>query len=393
MRYQVKALASGVMQDLVVEAGNEQDLREQLRQKGMQLIAARPADRMRLPALSKKGFQLSLFTQELIALLDAGLTLIEAVETLKEKAEADEHGAVLGRMIESLYEGLPLSRVMGKMPEHFPPLYVATVGSAEKTGHLADALKRYHHYETRLQGVRKKIVSALVYPLVIITIGGGIMLFLLFYVIPKFSQIYASMRNLPFAAQLMLWWGELVHKQGLILFAGIIGSISVAVMLLRSPAVKGRLKEMFWRLPKIAQYQRLFALTRFYRTVGLLLSGGLSIIAAMELAAQLLPPGMKLALTQAITDIRTGQSLSATLPRYALTTPVSERLLRVGEQSGELATMFERAAQFCDEELDRAIEMFTRLFEPILMLVIGVLIGTIVFLLYMPIFELAGNMQ
>lgn len=393
MRYQVKALASGVMQDLVVEAGNEQDLREQLRQKGMQLIAARPAARVRLPAFNKKGFQLSLFTQELIALLDAGLTLIEAVETLKEKADADEHGAVLARMIESLYEGLPLSRVMGKMPEHFPPLYVATVGSAEKTGHLADALKRYHHYETRLQGVRKKIISALVYPLVIITIGGAIMLFLLFYVIPKFSQIYASMRNLPFAAQVMLWWGELVHKQGLILFAGIIGAIVVTVMLLRAPAVKGRLKDMFWRLPKVAQYQRLFALTRFYRTVGLLLSGGLSIIAAMELAAQLLPAGMKLALTQAITDIRTGQSLSATLPRYALTTPVSERLLRVGEQSGELATMFERAAQFCDEELDRAIEMFTRLFEPILMLVIGVLIGTIVFLLYMPIFELAGNMQ
>ncbi|WP_028454217.1 type II secretion system F family protein [Chitinilyticum litopenaei] len=392
MRFHVKALVKGVMQELEVEAGNEQDLREQLRQKGMQLIAARPAARLRL-SLGEKGFQLSLFTQELIALLDAGLTLIEAVETLKEKAGTDGHGAVLNRMIESLYQGLPLSKVLGQMPEHFPPLYIATVGSAEKTGHLADALKRYHHYESRLQMVRKKIVSALVYPMVIITIGGAIMLFLLFYVIPKFSQIYASMRNLPFAAQVMLWWGELVHQHGLLLFGGIIAAIAVVVLLLRSPAVKSRIKEAFWRLPKVAQYQRLFALTRFYRTVGLLLSGGLSIVAAMELAAQLLPASMKLALTQAITDIRTGQSLSATLPRYGLTTPVSERLLRVGEQSGELATMSERAAQFCDEEVERAIEMFTRLFEPILMLVIGVLIGTIVFLLYMPIFELAGNMQ
>ncbi|MBE9610397.1 type II secretion system F family protein [Chitinilyticum piscinae] len=392
MRYHVKAIASGSMQELVVEAGNKQDLREQLRQKGMQLVSARPAKTLRL-SFSKKGFQLSLFTQELIALLEAGLTLIEAVETLKDKAAADEHGAVLSRLIESLYEGLPLSKVMGKMPEHFPPLYIATVGSAEKTGHLADALKRYHHYETRLQGVKKKIISALVYPLVIITIGGAIMLFLLFYVIPKFSQIYASMRNLPFAAEVMLWWGELVHQHGLWLFLGIILSITMAVVLLRTPAIREKIKQAFWRLPKVAQYERLFALTRFYRTVGLLLSGGLSIVAAMELAAQLLPGSMKLALNQAITDIKTGQSVSATLPRYGLTTPVSERLLRVGEQSGELATMSERAAQFCDEELDRAIEMFTRLFEPLLMLVIGVLIGTIVFLLYMPIFELAGNMQ
>ncbi|MBY0446229.1 MAG: type II secretion system F family protein, partial [Burkholderiales bacterium] len=133
--------------------------------------------------------------------------------------------------------------------------------------------------------------------------------------------------------------------------------------------------------------------TRFYRTVGLLLAGGISVVHAMELAAQLLPLKMQLGLQQALVDVKSGLALSQALPRYQLTTPVSERLLRVGEQSGELATMCERSAQFCDEELERAIDMFTRLFEPILMLIIGVLIGGIVFLLYMPIFELAGNMQ
>ncbi|WP_255989782.1 type II secretion system F family protein [Chitinolyticbacter albus] len=390
MRYKVKAMQAGRMTELELEAANEAELRERLASQGMQAVSFRAE---RSFSMKKSDFALSLFTQELIALIEAGLTLVEAVETLKEKSAQDGSRVVLTRLIEGLYQGLPLSRVLSTMPEHFPPLYIATVGSAEKTGHLADALKRYHHYESRLAMVRKKVVSALVYPMVIITIGGSIMLFLLFYVIPKFSQIYASMKTLPFAAQVMLWWGELVHSNGKVIFAAIIGTIAGIVMLLRTQAVQAMLQELFWRIPRLEEYRRLFALTRFYRTVGLLLAGGLSIIAAMDLAAQLLPQSMRLALTRAIVDIKSGQTLSATLPKYGLTTPVSERLLRVGEQSGELATMTERAAQFCDEELERAIEMFTRLFEPILMLIIGILIGTIVFLLYMPIFELAGNMQ
>ncbi|GGP27930.1 type II secretion system F family protein [Silvimonas amylolytica] len=390
MRYKVTALSAGHLQELELDAANEAELKERLASQGAALVSARPVQRL---TMGKSEFALSLFTQELIALLEAGLTLVEAVETLKEKSAADGNRVVLGLMIDGLYQGLTFSRVLAQMPEHFPPLYIATVGSAEKTGHLANALKRYHHYESRLAAVKKKIISALIYPMVIITIGGGIMLFLLFYVIPKFSQIYASMKNLPFAAEVLLWWGELVHQHGDILFGGIIGTIILAVVLLRTPAVQLALAEAFWRLPRMNEYRRLFSLTRFFRTVGLLLSGGVSLVAAMEMSAQLLPTPMRLALGQAIVDIKSGQSLSSTLPRYGLTTPVAERLLRVGEQSGELATMSERAAQFCDEELDRAIEMFTRLFEPILMLLIGVLIGSIVFLLYMPIFQLAGSMQ
>ncbi|AZN35724.1 type II secretion system F family protein [Iodobacter ciconiae] len=390
MRYTVKALQAGKLLQLNIDAANESELKAKLTAQGQQFLSARAHSTFKF---SSKEFGLSLFTQELIALLQAGLTLVEAVETLKEKSVQDSHGEVLSRMIEGLYQGLPLSKVLAQMSMHFPPLYIATVSSAEKTGHLADALGRYHHYESRLAAVKKKVISAVIYPLVVIGIGGSIMLFLLFYVIPKFSQIYASMKNLPFAAQVMLWWGDLVHKHGLMIFGGMVLSVALTVFLLHTAAAKNALREAFWRLPRLEQYRRLFSLTRFYRTVGLLLAGGISVVHAMELAAQLLPLKMQIGLQQALVDVKSGQALSQALPRYQLTTPVSERLLRVGEQSGELATMCERSAQFCDEELERAIDMFTRLFEPILMLIIGVLIGGIVFLLYMPIFELAGNMQ
>ncbi|WP_297575158.1 type II secretion system F family protein [uncultured Deefgea sp.] len=392
MRYQVKALSAGQLRQMTLDAANVDDLRARLLEQGLQLVSFK-AERTFSLSLGKSEFQVSLFTQELIALLEAGLTLVEAMETLKEKSSHDQNRTVLTSMIEGLYQGLPLSKVLAQMPNSFPPLYIASVASAEKTGHLADALKRYHHYETRLSAVKKKVVASLIYPMVVIGIGGSIMLFLLFYVIPKFSQIYASMKNLPFAAQMMLWWGDLVHQHGQAMFLLIITGVIAMVMAFRTQAMQTMLLTLFWKLPRLEEYRRLFALTRFYRTVGLLLSGGLNLVAALELAAQLLPNSMRFALSQAIIDIKSGQQLSNTLAKYQLTTPVSERLLRVGEQSGELATMIERAAQFCDEELDRAIEMFTRLFEPILMLLIGILIGGIVFLLYMPIFELAGNMQ
>ncbi|SFZ79429.1 type II secretion system F family protein [Chitinimonas taiwanensis] len=390
MRFKAKVLAHGQVALLELEAASEQQVREQLAGSGQQLLALRAVGGWQL---SRGDFSLGLFAQELVALLDAGLSLTEAVDTLREKSRAGETQAVLGRIADSLYQGLPLSKALALQPAHFPPLFAASVAAAEQTGHLADAVRRYHHYEARLLAVRKKVLSALIYPAVIISIGALVLLFLLFYVIPRFSQIYQSMRELPAAAQLMLWWGELVQAQGGWLWLGLLGTGFGAVLLLRSAAMRAAALQLLWRLPRLAQLRQLFALTRFYRTLGLLLAGGLAVVPALGLTRQLLPQGLASALDLALVDIRAGQPLSQVLARHGLTTPVAERLLRVGEQSGELATMCERTAQFCDEELDRAIELFTRLFEPLLMLGIGILIGSIVFLLYMPIFELAESVQ
>ncbi len=159
---------------------------------------------------------------------------------------------------------------------------------------------------------------------------------------------------------------------------------------LRSAKVRAALAAAFFRLPRLADYQRLFSMTRFYRTLGLLLAGGMSMVTSLELAAQVLPGQLQTALALALDDIRAGKPLSGALPAANLTRPVTERLIRVGEQSGELAGMVTRSAEFCDEELDRAIDTLMRVVEPVLMLVVGGIVGTIIFLLYMPIFQLAG---
>ncbi|CAB3776274.1 type II secretion system F family protein [Pararobbsia alpina] len=390
MLFKVTVFDAGQFQTVSVDARDEPEVHRLMKAKGSRVLACRKVPRTRR---RRHAFSLALFTQELIALLQAGLSLVESVETLREKSPDGESREVLTQMIDGLYQGLPLSRVLGQMPLYFPALYAATVSSSERTGHLAEALGRYHHYETRLSAVRKKVVSALIYPAVVIAIGGGIMVFLLFFVIPRFSEIYASMRELPAAARVLLWWGIAVKHHGGWIALGIAAAFAAVVSIFLHPACRAWMARQLWRIPQLRAYQHLFSLTRFYRTTGLLLAGGLPVVTAMSMAAQLLPAPMRKRLGNAIEDVRAGQSLSSTLPRYGLTTPVAERLLRVGEQSGELATMCERAALFCDDELDKAIDMVTKLVEPVLMLVVGILVGGIVFLLYMPIFQLAGNMQ
>ncbi|GAA0836996.1 type II secretion system F family protein [Cupriavidus pauculus] len=391
VRYRVRVDGEGGEQQVEVVADDEDHLRTIVAEMGLQIVEATPVKHALRIRLRKQVFERSLFTQELIALLEAGLSLVETIETLRDKSKEGINRTVFQRIVSALYEGQPLSKALERLPDEFPPLYVATVASAEKTGHLAEALKRYHHYDARMATVRKKVVSSMVYPSIVIATGALIILFLAFYVIPKFSQVFASMKNIPFSAQVMLWWGELVERHGTMLLAGMVASIAAIVMALKNARVRAWLIGGLMRFPALATYQRLFALTRFYRTLGLLLAGGMSVVASIEISAQLLPRAMQDALLRALTDIRGGKALSNSLRAADLTTPVAERLIRVGEQSGEVAAMITRSAEFCDEELDRAIDTLMRVVEPVLMLVVGGIVGTVIFLLYMPIFQLAGS--
>lgn len=151
--------------------------------------------------------------------------------------------------------------------------------------------------------------------------------------------------------------------------------------------------QLFWKIPALGERLRIFQLARFYRTLGMLLKGGTPIVAALGSVAGLLDAALKTKMQQATLAIQQGQPLSTAMEQAGLTTPVALRMLRVGERSGKIGDMMERVAAFYDEELARWIDWFTKLFEPLLMLFIGLVIGVVVLLLYMPIFELAGSVQ
>lgn len=388
--FSVTTLCNGRTQQQVIPAENKGDISRHPAIQGQILLIKEMPQRT-----IKKGnkFLLGLFIQELIALLDAGLALVEAIEALAEKSANVGHREVLTALLERLYQGQPLSQAMTAKPTIFPALLIASVASSEHSGQLPQALRRFYHYEVQIDGLKKQVQGALTYPLIVVAVGTLILSFLLIFVIPKFATVFSGMKQITGTAQLIVWWGALVDTHGALLLIGALACGGAGVWLLRTAAVRTFLWQIVWSVRRLNEQRTLFILARFYRTFGLLLLGGMAVLHALKLTGKLLPAERQAQIQQVILQVEEGRSVADALIEAQLTTPVAARLLRVGEKSGDLAGMCERIAQFHDDALARAIETFSKVFEPLLMLIVGGLIGAIVFLLYMPIFELAGSVS
>ncbi|HQS82639.1 MAG TPA: type II secretion system F family protein [Thiobacillus sp.] len=394
MRYRVKALRPGAgVTALTVEALDEAEATARLQREGAQILSI-VAERGNWLAARRARFPLLLFTQELIALLDAGLSLTETLETLAEKESRPESRQLIERLLASMREGRPFSAALAAQGDAFPPLYAATVRAAESTGDLSPALTRYVGYQNQIDTVKKKVLSASIYPLLLIGVGTLVIGFLLGYVVPRFATVYAdSGRDLPWMSQMLLVWGETVEAHGVWIALGAAGVIAGLVLALAQPVTRAALTRLAWRTPAIGVHLRTFELARFYRSIGMLLVGGIPIVSALGMVSGLLSAHLRSGAAAAMEAMRRGETISAAFAHGELTTPVAARLLRVGEKSGRMGEMMERIAIFHDEEMARWVDWFIRLFEPLLMVFIGLTIGLIVVLLYMPIFELAGSIQ
>lgn len=395
MRFNLKAMRAGEgLTALSFDAGNPLDATRQAEQQGYIVLAVAAQHSLTLFSGRHARFPLVLFSQELLALLDAGLPLVEAVETLAEKEHRPEVKRAIGQVIALLYEGKTLSQALAQFPLSFPALYIASVRAAERTGNLSEALARYIAYQTQLDIVKKKLVSAMIYPVMLVSVGGLVTLFLMGYVVPKFSRIFDDVGgHVPLMSRLLIHWGVFMQGHAGQIGLALLGIVALGIYLVRLPAIRRWAGLKLWRIPALGERMRVYQLARFYRTVGMLLNGGIPVVTALEMVQGLLHPTLRGLLQRATTDIREGKPTSQAMEAHHLTTPVSLRMLRVGERTGRMGEMMERIAGFYDEEMARWVDWFTRLFEPILMAVIGVLIGGIVVLMYMPIFDLAGSIQ
>jgi general secretion pathway protein F len=364
--------------------------------RGLRVLAiesAAPAE-SNASAASRTRFPVILFSQELLALLDAGLNLTEALTTLHAKQRVPAVRAVLAEVLRALREGRMLSDVLGGLPQHFSDVYVATVRASERTGDLPQALTRYIAYQTQFETLRKKLVSASIYPVMLLCVGGFVTLFLLGYVVPRFSVVYESSgRDLPLLSALLLAFGKAIYQHWQLALGGLAAVLALLVWGLSRPEGRAWLLAKVLGMPWLAARADEFRLARFYRAVSLLLASGIALPRAMGMVGGLLGPGQQQALLQCRAAIDQGQSLSKALVESGLASEVAESLVKVGERSGQMAEMLERSARFADEEFSRWVDWASRLLEPLLMVVIGLVIGTVVVLMYMPIFDLAGSLQ
>lgn len=397
MQYDVRALSSDhLMSRLVIDAQDEADARRQIEARGLFAASIDPVSGglFKIGKSARHKLSLVLFSQELLALLNAGLSIVEALEALLEKEPNEGTRSVLTRLLAGLREGKRFSGVLAAQPELFPPLYIGIVRAAEGTSDLPRALTRYIDYQQRIDAVRSKIVSAAIYPVILMVVGGGVSLFLIGYVVPQFATVYQGAgRDLPWMSKMLLNWGQFAGAHTTALLAGMAATLAALVLGLRYFLAHGGMARLINGLPGIGERVRIYELSRLYLTMGMLLEGGIPIVAAMDTVQGMVSAGIRKNLQLAREAIQSGIPLSAAFENHRLTTPISLRMLRVGERSGEMGAMLTQSAAFYDGEIGRWIDRFTRSFEPLLMAGIGLVVGAIVVMLYMPIFDLAGNMS
>ena len=376
----------------LVEAPDEPTLRARLQSEGATVLSVVKSGK---PAAIKgdKGFDVSWWCRELATLLRAGMSAVEAIETLQLQTTR-AGGDVQTRLLAALHQGQSLSQAM-QTAGGFPQVLLASVLASERTSRLADALDDFIQYDQQLKSLRRQAVSAAVYPAVVVGVGLLIALFLLTFVMPRFARMYGSFRGeVSWVTQLMLWFsGALTHSLHLV-----VAAIAVVAAAAWWVVASGRGRVLWnWILaivPPLRRAQGDFARAKLFQALMLTLRGGYPLVDAMQVCERLgLDSKMAAALASARAAVERGRPASEALARAQLVDGVGERLLRVGERSGQFEQVLRALADRHAEAFATFVQRATRLVEPLLLLVVAVLVGGIVIMMYMPIFDIANGLH
>ena len=293
MQFAIQAIHRMQSVSLELEALDLADARRQAEAKGYSVVGIRVARGQWLRSRRRPAFPLLQFNQSLLILLKAGLSIVEAIDTLAQRETRADARRVLQDLREQLGMGLSLSAALDRHRDVFPALYVAGVRANERSGGLIEAIERFIVYRAQADQLRKRIVGAAVYPALILGVGVLVIGFLLLYVIPRFSQVFEDMGDrIPAMSRLLLQWGRFVHAHGLGVLAAMIALAVGAVLALRSASVRGMLARRITRLPRIGDYVLTYQLARFYRALGLLQQAGIPILPALDMVVGLLPASL-----------------------------------------------------------------------------------------------------
>ena len=334
-----------------------------------------------------------IFNQELLALVKSGLPVLRVWELLIERSAHAGFQQVLRNVREDIRGGSSASDALAKHPQYFPDLYVATVKAGEQSGNLADVLQRYVAYLKLMIGLRQKVMKALSYPVFLILIGVGVIGFLVTYVMPTFVSVYGeSAKSLPWATQTLL---DVVNhaESGLVPLALLTLGLGLGVRAYYvTPAGRLMMDRLLLKLPLFGPIAVKHNTVQLTRTLGTILAGGIPLVDALQNASSAVSNRwVSQGLAGAVNEIREGVTLAAALDRPRILPKLAIEMLSVGEETGSLDAMLRDVAEFYEADLDTRLTQLTTWIEPALLLVMGVLVGGIVIVMYLPVFQMAGS--
>ena len=336
------------------------------------------------------------FALDLSLMLRSGLSLLESLRTLTSTGTGPGVEP-LQRVLRSLERGESLSSAMQASGAFGVPL-VACARSSELTGDLGDALQRFAANAGRLRVLRSRLISACVYPSLLVGVTGLVVIFLLAYVVPRFAIVLdTATQEVSPLSRALIELGKALHSVQaplwLAIAAGLVGLAFVLWRQYRAGHLTSWMLHQAVRLPWLRGYVRVFGLSQLARSASMLIRSGIPALKALAMCRELLAPGDRPALDQALAAAGTGAPLAQSLHSAGVIDARGWRVLRVSEETGQLHTALDRMADVHDALLERGLERLGRLIEPVLMLTIGTVVGGIVVLMYVPIFQMASSLH
>lgn len=334
---------------------------------------------------------LVMFTRQLATMIDAGLAMVQSLQALADQTQNKVMRDVIKDVCTRVEGGDSFSEALQKHPKAFNRLYVAMVGAGEKGGLLSEILARLATYLENTARLRKKVKSAMMYPTVVTVVAISITLFLLVKVIPVFADIYSGFgAKLPGPTQFLINLSNLLQRFFLLFLLAAGGGIYGWLYFIKTPT--GR---HFWdaqriKLPIFGVIAHKICLARFTRTLSSLIRSGVPILEVLQIVSQTVGNVvMEKAIHVSAADIERGESISAALGKHPVFPNMIIRMISAGEQTGKIDNMLERISDFLDEEIETTLSGLTSLIEPILIVVLGVVIGGMVICMFLPIFKLS----
>jgi len=336
------------------------------------------------------------FAQDLALMLRSGLTLLDSLKTLGERAE-DRRSRLIQQIMLRLREGDSLSAALQGSGQ-FNPALLACIRSSELTGDLPDSLQRYAANAARIRELRSKLVSALVYPVLLLGVAGMVVLFLLLFVVPRFAVVLEGAgKDLPLMSRILIDLGRGLSSLPVQVWTLLGALLALGVWKLVLAARQRRLEALFAgiaaRIPGVRELVLSFSRGQFARSASMLVRSGVPALRAFGMCRSLLLRTDHSGLDRALASVSSGAPLASALHDAQIVDSLGLRVLRVSEQTGQLDTALDRLADIHEHDVERALERAGRLIEPVLMLGIGLVVGGIVVLMYLPIFQLAANVN
>ncbi len=333
------------------------------------------------------------FNQEFVALIRAGLPIVECLTLLTERRKNPVFRRALEDVRNRVRTGESLSDAFAAQGL-FPPLYASTVASGERSGEIATVLQRYVNYSKTLLSVRKKVLAALTYPAILIALSIVLIIVLLTYVLPNFQDFFADFgADLPLITRIVMAASHVIRSYWYIWLGILFAGVTLLSIWRRTPFGQRTLETFVYQLPVVGSIARKFVITRFSRTLGTLVTGGIPMVTALEIVSRAIgTPIYGKAIATVAAKIREGASLWISLEDTGLFPDMLIEMVKVGESSGTVAEMLEHVGNFTDEEIEHELQTMVSLVEPALLVAMAVIVGLLLFSIYYPLLQVVGNL-